>query len=103
MRSFVKIKPSRNGEITLSFTDIGKSYLSCENHALVVNFNVANMSFNAIRVYKIIAKIFEFTVVCGDAWLLRLLIICAFLVTVLALGWGGVSLTFSHFTTFNIV
>ena len=24
MRSFVKIKPLRNGEITLSFTDIGK-------------------------------------------------------------------------------
>ena len=24
-RNFVKIKPSRNGEITLSFTDIGKS------------------------------------------------------------------------------
>ena len=27
MRSFVKIKPSRNGEITLSFIDIGKSCL----------------------------------------------------------------------------
>ena len=25
MRSFLKIKSSRNGEITLSFTDIGKS------------------------------------------------------------------------------
>ena len=25
MRSFVKIKPSRNGDITLSFTDLGKS------------------------------------------------------------------------------
>ena len=30
MRSFVKIKSSRNGEITLSFTDIGKSCPSCE-------------------------------------------------------------------------
>ena len=29
VRSFVKIKPSRNGEITLSFTDIGKSCPSC--------------------------------------------------------------------------
>ena len=29
MRSFVKIKPSRNGDITLSFTDIGKS---CPSH-----------------------------------------------------------------------
>ena len=31
MRSFVKINPSPNGKITLSFiTDIGKSYLSCD-------------------------------------------------------------------------
>ena len=30
MQSFVKIKPSRNGKITLSFTDIGKSYPSRE-------------------------------------------------------------------------
>ena len=28
MRSFVKIKPSRNGKITLWFIDIGKSCLS---------------------------------------------------------------------------
>ena len=28
MRSFVKIKPSRSGKITLSFIDIGKVYLS---------------------------------------------------------------------------
>ena len=30
MRIFVKIKPSRNGKITLSFIDIGKSCLSRE-------------------------------------------------------------------------
>ena len=30
MRSFVKIKPSRNGKITLSFIDIGKPCLSRE-------------------------------------------------------------------------
>ena len=30
MQSFVKIKPSQNGEITLSFTDIGKSCPSRE-------------------------------------------------------------------------
>ena len=30
LRNFVKIKPSRNGKITLSFIDIGKSCLSCE-------------------------------------------------------------------------
>ena len=45
MQNFVEIKSSRNGEITLLFTDI---YV---NHALVTNFDVANMSFNAIRVY----------------------------------------------------
>ena len=49
MRSFVKIKTSGNGEITLSFTDIGKS-------------NVANVYFNAIRENGILAKISEFTV-----------------------------------------
>ena len=31
------------------------------NHALVANFNVAIMSFNAIRENKILAKISEFT------------------------------------------
>ena len=55
MRSFVKIKPSRIGDITLSVTDIGKSYP-------VRDFYVANMSFNAIRENKIHAKISEFTV-----------------------------------------
>ena len=30
MRSFVKIGPSRNGEITMSFTDVGKSCPSRE-------------------------------------------------------------------------
>ena len=42
MRSFVKIKSSRNVEISLSFTDVGNSCLSCEFEG------VANMSFNAI-------------------------------------------------------
>ena len=37
MRSFVKIKSLRNGEITLSFTDAGKQCPSW-------NFSVANMS-----------------------------------------------------------
>ena len=45
-----KKKPSRNREIILSFNDVS---LSC---------NVANMSFNAIRENKIVAKISEFTV-----------------------------------------
>ena len=44
MQNFVKIKSSRSGEITLLFTNI---YV---NHALVTNFDVTNMSFNAIRV-----------------------------------------------------
>ena len=55
MRSFVKIKPSQNGEIILSFTDLA-------NHAQVGNFNVTNVSFNAIRENKILAKFSEFTV-----------------------------------------
>ena len=55
MRSFMKIKFSRNAQITLSFTDIGKS---CD----VAIFNAANMSFNAIRENKILAKISGFTV-----------------------------------------
>ena len=59
MRSFAKIKPSRNGEITLLFTDIGKS---CPSHEF---FNFANMSFNAIRENKILTKISEFTVYMG--------------------------------------
>ena len=46
----------RNGEITLSFTDIGKSCPKC-------TFNASNMYFNAIRENKILAKISEFTVV----------------------------------------
>ena len=55
MRSFVKIKPSGNGEITLSFTYEGIFCHSCE-------FYVANMSFNAIYENNILAKICEFTV-----------------------------------------
>ena len=54
MRSFMKIKSSRNGELTLSFTDICKSCLSRD-------FLRRNMSFNAIRENKILAKICEFT------------------------------------------
>ena len=55
MRSFVKIKTSRKGEITMSFTDMSKT---CPNRI----FYIANMSFNAIRKNKTLAKISEFTV-----------------------------------------
>ena len=55
MRSFVKINSSRKAEITLPFTDIGKS-------CLVMIFSVANMYLNAFRESKILAKISEFTV-----------------------------------------
>ena len=41
--------------IFLSFTDIGE-------HALVTNYDVANMSFNAIGEDKILTKISKFTV-----------------------------------------
>ena len=55
MRSFVKINYLHNSEITLSFTDEGKS---CHSRKVYV----ANMSFYAICENKILAKIFEFTV-----------------------------------------
>ena len=37
------------------------------NHALVTNFDVANMYFNAIRENKVIAKISGFTVASSIA------------------------------------
>ena len=49
-QSFVKIKSSRNGEITLSFIDVGKSYI----YTLVANFKRGR--------YANLAKKFEFTV-----------------------------------------
>ena len=52
---FCEIKPSRNEEMTLSFTDVGKSCPSLEF------FNVGNISFNVIHENKILAKISEFT------------------------------------------
>ena len=56
---FVKIKPSRIDDIILSFTDIGKS---CPFR----DFYDANVSFNAIRENKLLAKISEFTVFCPE-------------------------------------
>ena len=41
------------------------------NHVMIANFYVANMSFNAIRENKILAKISEFTVVRRLAALTR--------------------------------
>ena len=41
--SFSFIKPLQNGEINLSFTDVGKSCHSCDF------FNIANMSFKIIH------------------------------------------------------
>ena len=52
---FAKFRDPRNGEITLSFTDIGKS---CSSQ----NFNVANMSFNVIREKIFSRKCTVFTV-----------------------------------------
>ena len=43
LQSFMKIKPSQNSEVTLSFNKVGISCPSCEF------FTVANMSSNAIR------------------------------------------------------
>ena len=55
MRSFVKIKSSEMAKSLLRL-------LIKENHALVANFSVANMSYNAIRENKNLAKITGFTV-----------------------------------------
>ena len=55
MRSFVKLKSSRNGGITLSYTDEG-------NSVIVTNFYVANRSFNTICEKQILPKTSEFTV-----------------------------------------
>ena len=59
MQSFVKIKPSQISDITLSFTDIGKS---CP----VRDFLRRKCVFNAFRENKILAKISEFTVIKQD-------------------------------------
>ena len=55
MRSFVEKKILADGEITLSFTDEDKLCHSGD-------FYVANMSFNAFRENKILAKICDFIV-----------------------------------------
>ena len=56
MRSFMKIKPSRNAEIPLLFNDVGKSCPSCE-------FLMRQIClFIAVPENKILAKSFEFTV-----------------------------------------
>ena len=60
MWSFAKIKPSRNGENSLSFTDVGKSCQSRE-------FCTWQICPDAIRESKIFAKISEFTVSSGTA------------------------------------
>ena len=55
------------------------------NHALVANFNVANMSFNAIRESKILTKLSEFMVhVHLTGWLILLLVLLDFSLTVKA-------------------
>ena len=55
-KTFVKVNSSRNGEITLSFTDVGKSFPSCNF------FYMSNVTFNTVWENKIIVKISEFTV-----------------------------------------
>ena len=57
MLSFVKIKPSRNDEITLSFSDVGKS---CRGREFC-KWQICLLT--ATRENKILAKISEFTVV----------------------------------------
>ena len=54
MQSFVKIKSSRNGEITLSITDIGKACTSCiflaQQECLLTLFVKIKLHF---RIYSI--------------------------------------------------
>ena len=57
LSKFREIKPSQKGEITLSFTNVGKS---CHLKSRILN--VAKMFFYAIRGNKILAKTSEFTV-----------------------------------------
>ena len=56
MRSFVKMKSSRNAEITLLFINIPKSWPSREFLASQICF------FNAIPENKVLTKISRFTV-----------------------------------------
>ena len=60
MRSSVKIISLRNGGISLSFIDIGKSCPSSE-------FLMPQICLNAIRENKILVKIYEFTVNIGSS------------------------------------
>ena len=55
MPSFVKLNP---GEMTKLLCHL----LMKVNHVIVMNFYIANMSFNTIRENKILAKIYQFTV-----------------------------------------
>ena len=52
MRSFVKIKPSRNGKITLSFIDIGKSCLTVKGGFMMNPFflflNLIDLLFRVV-------------------------------------------------------
>ena len=52
MRSFVRLNPMRNGNITLSYTDVGKSCPSKSQICLL-----------ALFAKSILAKISEFTVI----------------------------------------
>ena len=64
-RSFVKIKSSRNGEITLPFTDVGKS---CSSRELLASHTCTFVVYRYSK-SKIIAKISEFTVhVVSSFW-----------------------------------
>ena len=57
MRSFVKVKPSRNSKKTLAFTDVGKP---CPSREILM---AQKKSANAIHENKILAKISEFTLI----------------------------------------
>ena len=73
VRSCVNIKPLQNGEIALSFTDVGKS---CPSHELLTSQICLLTLFAKINVLQ---KIFEFTVfvqIFCQIWLLSSKEIC---------------------------
>ena len=62
MRSFVKMKLSRYGEITLSFTDIGKSFLFHEFLASQICFLKLFAKKNSREIFRIYTSLTEASV-----------------------------------------
>ena len=68
MRSLVKIKSSQNGKITLSLTDIVKSYTSCEFLALKICYLTLFAKINSCENFRIysISPAYNLTALFAD-------------------------------------